>query len=188
MKQKYIAVFAIILSCFYTTLIAQNDDVSFNPNKGIDTTKKSIKSAVETNIGTANFRIDYHSPGVRKRVIWGGLVPYHEVWVTGAHNATTLHFNKDITVNNTTIPAGDYALFTIPAKKEWIVIINKNHEQHLAADYDKKEDVVRLKVKAKKNKHTERLQYFIEPKGNNKGKIGVAWEKIKIEIPFEVIN
>ena len=86
------------------------------------------------------------------------------------------------------ISAGKYAFFTIPGKKEWIVIINKNWEQHLASEYDEKGDIVRIKVKPKKNDHTERLQYFIETNKGNSGKIAVAWEKIKIEFPFTIKN
>ena len=161
---------------------AQKEEVCYNPNLVKDTSKKSIKSAVEGKIGNANVAITYHSPGVRKRVIWGGLVPYDEVWVTGAHDATTITFDKDIVINNARIPAGKYALFTIPGKKEWTVIINKKWQQHLATEYDSAEDVVRLNVKPRKNGHLERLQYFIELKGN----IAVAWEKVKIAIPVAV--
>jgi hypothetical protein len=128
----------------------------------------------------------YHSPGVRKRVIWGGLVPYNEVWVTGAHDATTLEIPKSIIVNGTEIPAGKYAFFSIPGKKEWALIINKHWKQHLATDYDEKDDVIRVKVKPKKVSHTERLQYFIEMKKANNETIAVAWETIRVELPFAI--
>jgi hypothetical protein len=73
-----------------------------------------------------SIKINYHSHGVRKRIIWGGLVPYDEVWVTGAHDATTLEVSKSLVVNWKEIPAGKYAFFTILGKKEWIIVINKN--------------------------------------------------------------
>jgi Protein of unknown function (DUF2911) len=162
----------------------KTEEVCYNPNLIKDTTKKSIKSMAYTIIDGDSLKIKYHSPGVRKRIIWGGLVPYDEVWVTGAHDATTLEMPKAFVVNGKEIPAGKYAFFTIPGKKEWIVIINKNWEQHLASEYDEKDDIVRIKAKPKKNEHTERLQYFIEAKQNNAGTIAVEWEKIRIEIPF----
>jgi len=102
------------------------DGVNYNPNAGVDTTKKSIKSAAIGKIGQANVSINYHSPGVRKRVIWGGLVPFDEVWVTGAHSATTFEINKPFQVADTKIAAGKYALFTIPGESEWTIILNKN--------------------------------------------------------------
>ncbi|MBN8833696.1 MAG: DUF2911 domain-containing protein [Sphingobacteriales bacterium] len=84
------------------------------------------------------------------------------------------------------IPAGKYAIFTIPGKNEWTVIINRQWKQHLATEYDEKEDAVRLRVKPVKNTHTERLQYFIDHTKSNNGKIVVAWEKVKIEFPFTI--
>jgi len=156
------------------------EEVCYNPNLVKDTSKKSIKSIAVGVIDGDSIKINYHSPGVRKRVIWGGLVPYDEVWVTGAHDATTLEISKPIIVNNKEIPAGKYAFFTIPGKTEWTVIINKQWKQHLATEYDEKEDVVRLKIKPAKNVHTERLQYFIKDIKGNKAKIAVAWEKLMI--------
>lgn len=178
MKFAGLAIFAVLIS---SMAFAQKEEVCYNPNLVKDTSKRSIKSAAEGKIGSASFSINYHSPGVRGRVIWGGLVPYDEVWVTGAHDATEITFDKDVVINNVTVPAGKYAFFTIPGKKEWIAIINKKWKQHLASEYDAAEDVVRVKIKPQKIKHLERLQYFIEPKG-----IAVAWEKVKLNIPVTV--
>ena len=179
---------SIILLLFYTNASAQikkTEEVCYNPNAKGDTSKRSIKSAVKGNIGAGSITINYHSPGVRNRNIWGGLVPYGEVWVTGAHNATTIEVDQDFIVNGTTINKGKYALFTIPGKAEWMLIINKNFNQHLTDDYQQSEDVVRIKVKPKKQKMiTERLQYYVNSINNNKAKISMAWEKLKIE--FEV--
>jgi hypothetical protein len=169
-----------------STLQAQQEAVCYNPNLLKDTTKRSIKSAAVGMIGQDSVKINYHSAGVRGRIIWGGLVPYDEVWVTGAHDATTLEINHPFVVGGKEIPAGKYALFTIPGKKEWTVIINTKWQQHLATEYDQKEDVVRIKVKPVKHAQTERLQYFIEPGQSNAGKIAVAWEKLRIEFPIMI--
>ena len=88
---------------------AQKEEVCYNPNLVKDTTKKSIKSMAVGTIGGDTVTIKYHSPGVRKRIIWGGLVPFGEVWVTGAHDATLLEINKSFMVAGKTIPAGKYA-------------------------------------------------------------------------------
>lgn len=178
----------VVLFISLSAFAQKAEEICYNPNLVKDTSKKSIKSMAVSVIKGDSLKISYHSPGVRKRIIWGGLVPFEEVWVTGAHDATTLELPKAIIVNGTEIPAGKYAFFTIPGKKEWIVIINKNWKQHLATEYDQKEDLVRLKVKPMKTAHTERLQYFIE---NDKGKpvkIAVAWEKVRIEFPFIIKN
>jgi hypothetical protein len=178
--------------CFATTITqAQQEkkaeEVCYNPNAKGDTSKRSIKSVAVGKIGDANITISYHSPGVRGRTIWGGLVPYDDVWVTGAHSATSIEMDKDFMVAGTSVPKGKYALFTIPGKEEWTIILNKNWEQHLTDDYLQKEDVVRIKVKPiQQNKITQRLQYFIEEEKNGNGKIAIAWELLRIE--FEITN
>ncbi len=178
------------LFCFVTTIVRaqqekKTDEVSYNPNAKGDTSKRSLKSIAVGKIGSVNLIINYHSPGVRGRTIWGGLVTYNDVWVTGAHSATSLEIDKEIIVAGTVIPQGKYAIFTIPGKEEWTIIINKNWNQHLADDYLQKEDIVRIKVKPERlNQNLERLQYFIEDEKNNKGKITIAWELLRIE--FEI--
>lgn len=112
----------------------KTEEVCYNPNLVKDTNKKSIKSMAFAIVNGDSIKINYHSPGVRNRIIWGGLVPYNEVWVTGAHDATTIEFYKTIVVEGKGIPAGKYAFFTIPGKKEWTLIINKNWKQHLATE------------------------------------------------------
>jgi hypothetical protein len=163
------------------------EEVCYNPNAKGDTSKRSIKSAAIGKIGGAAVIINYHSPGVRGRTIWGGLVPYNEVWVTGAHNATTIETDKTLIVGGSVIPKGKYALFTIPGKKEWIIIINKNWNQHLTDDYQQKEDIARIKIRPKMaQKKVERLQYFIEDGKAGKGLIAIAWEKIRVEFAVTV--
>ena len=186
--QLFVLSLVLAASVFSTKAQQQKtDEVCYNPNLVKDTSKKSIKSMAFAVINGDSVKINYHSPGVRKRIIWGGLVPYDEVWVTGAHDATTIEFVKPLVIGGKIIPAGKYAVFTIPGKNEWTVIINKNWQQNLALDYDAKDDVVRIKVKPVKNTHTERLQYFIENKGNKKGIISVAWEKLRIAFDFKTI-
>jgi len=183
-----ITIFFLISAFSYSQQIKKPEEVCYNPNLVKDTSKKSIKSTAFAVINGDSLKINYHSPGVRKRIIWGGLVPYGEVWVTGAHDATTLQIAKSLIIGGKKIPAGKYAFFTIPGKNEWTVIINKHWQQHLATEYDEREDVVRIKVKPKKNVHTERLQYFIENGKGDTNKIAMAWEKVRIEFPITITN
>jgi hypothetical protein len=153
-----------------------------------DTSKKSIPSETKKLIGNTDIKINYHSPAVRGRVIWGGLVPYDAVWVTGAHKATTLEVGKDFKIGNKKIPAGKYALFTIPGKDEWTLIINKNWNQHLADDYSESEDVVRLKVKPKTTDEIiERLNYEIDQQGERIADIIIRWEKLRVSFGIEIL-
>ena len=152
-----------------------------------DTTRKSIPSEAAGSIGDAALKINYHAPAVRGRTIWGGLVPYNNVWVTGAHKATSLSVDKNFKVADQSIPAGKYAIFTIPGENEWTVILNRNWDQHLADDYSQQEDVVRLKVKPETTASvTERLRYEITPTGAQTGHITMSWEKLRITVPIAV--
>jgi len=144
---------------------------------------KSPASAAMNNIGNVHVHIEYYSPGVRGRMIFGGLVGFDEVWVTGAHSATTINFPGDVTLNGEEVKKGKYALFTIPGKTEWTFIINKNHEQHLADDYDAALDVVRLTlVPETLTEVQEHLLYKVESTGGNEGVISMAWANTKISV------
>jgi hypothetical protein len=152
-----------------------------------DTSKKSLPAEATASIGGADLKIFYHAPAVRGRTIWGGLVPYDEVWVTGAHSATTLEVNAGFQVGDKQIPVGKYALFTIPSREAWTVIINKNWEQHLTDEYSETEDVARVRVEPVVLRETvERLRYQIVQAGTNTGTVDISWEKIKISFPIEI--
>jgi Protein of unknown function (DUF2911) len=173
---KLFCICTLLLAAFTTEAQQRHS----NPNAIVDTFKKSIPCIAKGKIGTASAEIKYYSPGLKNRIIWGGLVPYDNVWVTGAHSATSLTITKDFKVGDKKIKAGTYALFTIPGKDSWVFILNKNYEQHLADEYKQEEDVVRVSVKPDATvKKLERLQYFIE-----RNSIVIAWENLKIEVPF----
>ena len=155
----------------------------------IDTAKKSIKAYVQDKIGTARFKIDYHSPAVRGRIIWGGLVPYEQVWVSGAHNATRIESDMDFTIDGKKVPAGKYAFFTIPGKDEWTIIINKNWDQHLADEYKQEDDLLRMKIKPDTLDYTqERLMYDIDQGSQKEGNLLMYWEKLKLVIPVRIAD
>jgi hypothetical protein len=157
------------------------------PEVQLDTIKKSIPKEEHVQLHGAHAMIKYHAPAVRGRVIWGGLVPMGEVWVTGAHSATSFEIDKSFVVNGTEIAAGKYALFTIPNTDKWTIIINKNWDQHLADDYDQKLDLVRLDVTPEQLQDVqERLKYAIVSLDNSNATIDITWEKVKVSLPFKI--
>lgn len=176
---------SLFLSLISTVLSAQHAQHS-QANNQADTLKKSIPKEVHAQIGETHMMIHYHAPAVRGRMIWGGLVPYDEVWATGAHSATMWEFNKDIVTNGITVPAGKYAIFTIPGKDKWMVIINKNWDQHLADEYDAKDDIIRVTVQPDLQNHRERLSYALTSKDGTKGQLVFAWEKLSVTLPFQI--
>lgn len=154
-----------------------------------DTIKGSIPSEAIGSVGSANIHISYHAPGVKGRILWGGLVPYDQVWVTGAHMATSVEFDKNLLIGTIEVPAGKYALFTIPGREEWTVIINKNWQQHLTDDYDQSEDVLRIELSpSKQRQHQERLKYEIKSISETEGTINISWDKLMIALPIKVTS
>lgn len=153
-------------------------------------TKKKVLSphaTAMTMIGDAHIHMDYSSPGVRNRIIFGGLLSYDAVWQAGAHNATWLETNKDLVIEGKTLTAGKYGFFIIPSKEEWIVIFNTNWDQHGKDEYDTKDDVLRLKVKPIISETvTEHLEYKVKKVNNNEGSISLAWEKVSISFNFTI--
>ncbi len=135
-------------------------------------------------IGDAHIHIDYSSPGVRGRIIFGGLVGYDNVWQAGAHNATWIETNKDLIINGEILPKGKYGFFTIPSKEDWTIMINRNWEQHGKDEYDEKDDIIRFKVTPTINEITEHLEYKINKISETEGTISMAWEKVTISFPF----
>jgi hypothetical protein len=175
---------------FPVALKAQNPAVhhpqSTAPKVTSDTLKKSIPKEEHEFIGQAHLTLLYHAPSVRGRTIWGGLVPFGEVWVTGAHSATSLECDHDFVINGKTIAAGKYALFTIPGNEKWQVIVNKKWDQHLADEYNPAEDVARIEVVPEMlGSHQERLKYTLVPLSEKRGSILIRWEKIRITVPIE---
>lgn len=138
-------------------------------------------------IGDAHIHIDYSSPGVRGRIIFGGLVGYDDVWQTGAHKATWIETNKHLTIDGQLLQAGKYGIFTIPSKGEWTVILNKNWDQHGKDEYDEKDDVIRFKVTPSISENiTEHLEYKVNKASETEGTISLAWEKVMISFPFKI--
>ena len=137
-------------------------------------------------IGNNHVHMEYSAPSVRERVIWGELVPYDTIWVTGAHMATSIEFNNDLMIQGNKIAAGKYALFTIPGEQEWTVIINKNWNQHQADNYSMADDVTRFTVTPEKlTGPAEQLTFEVNSAGGNKGTIMMQWEKLKISFEIE---
>jgi tetratricopeptide (TPR) repeat protein len=141
---------------------------------------------IKQHFGLTDVEIVYSRPGMKGRTIFGSLVPYDKVWRTGANNATKITFSTAVKLNGAEIPAGTYALFTIPGENEWTIIISKNVTQS-ALQYDEKADVVR--VKATPVKLAETIETFTIEFNNITGEsavLNLVWEKTVVPIKLEV--
>lgn len=163
-RSKFFAVIAILM--ITVTGIAQ---------------EKKAASPAETASGSINgakITINYGSPSVKGRVIWGDLVPFDKIWRAGANEATTFETDKDITVEGQKLAAGKYSFFIIPTKEEATIIFNKEPKQWGAYKYNEKQDALRIKVKPQtSSKPTEKLVYTI-----NNDNVTLSWDSWNIPL------
>ncbi len=146
-------------------------------------TGKPTISPAETlsgTIGSAKITINYSSPSVKGRKIWGGLVPFDSVWRAGANNATTFRTSVPIEVAGKTLPAGRYSFFLVPRTTgAWTAIFNRVPYQWGAFEYDQTKDQLRVDVEARVSADpVEALSYTIVPNG-----FFLSWEKMIVFIP-----
>ncbi|MCX6938437.1 MAG: DUF2911 domain-containing protein [Verrucomicrobia bacterium] len=116
------------------------------PAPKIEFPAPSPAATLKQRVGLTDIEISYSRPGMKGRKVYGGLVPYNQVWRTGANSATKIKFSSAMNFGGTPIPAGTYELFSIPGEKEWTVIIHKDSSQWGAYKYDAKNDVARVTV------------------------------------------
>jgi len=147
--------------------------------------RSSPTSSVMQVVGITEISIKYSSPGVKGRTIWGDLVPFNEVWRTGANAATELSFSTDVKINGQSLKAGTYSLFTLPSEKEWSVMFN-SRTGISGTDYKAESDVLKLQVKPQSGEFRERMTFLIENNTNNTADIVLHWEKLKLILKMEV--
>src|SRR6187551_400565 len=136
-------------------------------------------------VGLTEITVDYSSPGVKGRKIWGGLVPYDQMWRAGANSATKVTFSKDVTFAGKPVPAGSYAFFLIPGKSEWTVVLNKKAEQGgTMRDYKADQDLLRVQLKPKPAPFRERLAYLVTDFTDDKANLDLEWDKLRLSIPI----
>ncbi|NDK57185.1 DUF2911 domain-containing protein [Pontibacter fetidus] len=139
--------------------------------------KASPPATATGKVGGATVTINYSSPSVKGRTIWGGLVPYGQVWRSGANEATTVTFDKDVLVEGKPLAAGTYSFYTIPTEDKWTVIFNKTAKQW-GTQYDEKQDALRLTVTpSKAPTMNERLKYDINSNG-----LLLSWENLAVPV------
>jgi len=146
-------------------------------------TKKPIASprdSITRTVNGATITINYGSPAVKGRKIWGGLVPYDTVWRTGANEATRFTTDKDIMVEGKALPAGTYGFFAIPGHNSWTIIFNGVAEQWGAFKYDASKDVLRVTVTPETVKMHERLVYKINGNGFN-----LIWDELSVPVSIK---
>jgi len=146
----------------------------------------SPKARIEQRVGLTDISLDYSSPAVRGRAIWGGVVPYDKPWRTGANAATTLRASRDFVFAGKPVPAGTYALYTVPGKNTWTVALSSKTDAWGNDGYETKYDVARVSTKPSESPNRERLTFLFDNTTDNATQLTLQWEKLQVAIPITV--
>ncbi len=146
----------------------------------------SPRATVSQVVGVTTISVDYASPAMRGRKIFGGLVPFGQIWRTGANAATIVAFDTEAVIGGKTIPAGRYALLTIPTAKSWTIILNSDTTLGGTRGYDEKKDVARFEVKPQKAPKRERLTFLFVDTTDDGTRLDLEWEETRISMPIQV--
>lgn len=138
---------------------------------------------VAQDIGISRIEMAFSRPAVRGRRIWGGLVPFGQVWRAGANSATTISFSHSARVAGKDVPAGTYAFFAIPGEKTWTLILNKKAKQWGAYDYKPEEDLMRWEAQPQAGPFLEYLDFRVMPIDSGRATVELAWENLRVSFP-----
>lgn len=172
---KKLSVIAILIFSFSLSVFAQ-----------LNLPRESQRQSVSQTIGDTTVTIVYHRPNVKAREVWGNLVPYDEVWRTGANENTTFETTNDLKINGKILPKGKYGLHTIPTKGEWTIIFNKVNNEWGSFKYDAKQDALRVTAKPINAAFQETMSLGFENAKPTMADVVIAWDKLKIPFTIDV--
>lgn len=145
---------------------------------------QSQRAQVTQRIGITDITITYHRPLVNGRKIWGGLVPYGQVWRAGANENTTISFPTDVMIEGKPLAAGTYGLHMIPTEGDWTVIFSKMHTAWGSFSYKEDEDALRVTVKPQPTDMHNALLYDFDQLTPDSAEVVMSWDKLAV--PFKV--
>ena len=148
--------------------------------------KKKASPPAETSVvlGGKSVKIDYSAPSVKGRKIFGDLVPYGEIWRTGANAATTLTTDADLDLKGLKVPKGKYTLYSIPTETGLTLVVNKQTGQW-GTVHDAKQDLGKVEMEVgKPEAPVEIFTITLKGAGDNKGTLTIAWDKLTASVPF----
>lgn len=173
-------------SAFFFAILTLASSVTF---ASVNPVPASLRSTVSQNVGKTSVTIDYSRPNAKGRDVFGKLVPYGEVWRTGANMCSSIEFNTDVALGGTVVPAGRYGLFSVPGEKEWTIILNSNADQFGAFTYNAEDDILRFAAKAHPHgASTETFEIVFTDAIGNTANIELRWQDTAVSFPIAVTD
>lgn len=152
----------------------------------VNVPQPSPKATATQVVSVTEMSVTYCRPAVKGRKIWGGLVPFGQVWRTGANENTVVTFSTPVKVEGHALPAGRYALFTIPGEASWTVIFSTQSHAWGSYSYDPKEDALRVTVTPRAGADVEPLQFSFDDVTDSATNLTLRWEKLAVPVKIEV--
>ena len=143
---------------------------------------QSPPGTAEVTLNGKQVTITYHRPSMRGRKIMGGLVPYGQVWRTGANEATTLKSGADLDIGGANVPAGTYTLYTLPSEETWKLIINKQTGQW-GTEYNESQDLARVNMQKQKCPQVEQFTISWKKNAASSADLVLEWETTRLSVP-----
>ena len=161
--------------------------LAFSATAQIKAPQPSPSAEIEQMIGLTEIQVEYSRPGKKDREIFGKLVPYGEIWRTGANASTKFKTDKDIKVNGKELKAGKYALYAIPGEAEWTIIFHNNTSHWGVGEYKQEEDALRVTAKPIKiNESIETFSIDFQGLTNNGGTMMLMWDNTIVPVDITV--
>ena len=166
MQRSRLSLFTLAVIAIFTTVLAAQDKKPLSPPGTASVTFADGKTVT----------INYSRPSMRSRKIFGGLVPYDQVWRTGANAATSLKTDVDLDIGGTTVPKGSYTIYTLPGMNSWQLIINKQTGQW-GTEYNQGQDLARIPMKVtQRSSGLELFTISFDKTGGNSATLKLEWE------------
>ena len=147
----------------------------------------SPAAKVSQRVGITDVSVEYSSPAVGGRVIFGDLVPWDKAWRTGANSPTKITFSRDATFGGAAVPAGTYAIVTLPGKKAWQIALNKDLTINVTDHtYNAKDELVRVNATTSKIAKRERMIFAFSDTSDDTTSLDLEWDKLRVSVPIKV--
>jgi tetratricopeptide (TPR) repeat protein len=178
--RRHLALATVLFAMCFTATHSNAQSIT------LDLPRDSQHAKVMQRVGITDITINYHRPLVKGRKVWGGIVPYGQVWRAGANENTTIEFSDPVSIEGKSLAKGIYGLHMVPGENEWTIIFSKNSTAWGSFTYNQSEDALRVAVKPQSAEMKEALAYEVDNVTPTAATITLRWEKVAVPFKLDV--